>query len=108
MSLTAVRTLFARALLSAGALALTLPACVTEDAGPTRVPAGEVATDDDGQMATDLDAEQPQAGAAGSPGVIAALAPKSQGFYSFPYEAGTTVHVTNDAITHDPENRIDM
>lgn len=108
MSPSPVRTLLPRALLSAGVLALTLPACVTEDAGPTRAPGGEVVIADDGQPALDLDGDAPEAGAPGRPGVIAALAPKSQGFYSFPYEAGTTVHVTNDSITHDPDNRIDM
>jgi hypothetical protein len=103
-----LRNLFPRALVTAGLIALTLPACTAEDAGGAGAPGGEAAAAADGLPAIDLDAENAQADAPGIPGAVALLAPKSKGFYSFPYEAGTTVHVTNDAITHDPENRIDM
>jgi murein DD-endopeptidase MepM/ murein hydrolase activator NlpD len=105
-----VRTLFQRALLTAGTLSLTVSACTTEELGSTGAPTGEVAADDDLLPAIDLDAEDPRGDAARVAGVVAvvALTPKSSGFYSFPYEAGTSVHVTNDAITHTPVNRIDM
>jgi hypothetical protein len=107
-TMSPVRSLFERALVTAGVIALTLPACTAEDVDGAGASSDEVAADDDGLPAIDLDAENSQFDALGIPGAIALLAPKSQGFYSFPYEAGTTVHVTNDAITHNPENRIDM
>lgn len=81
---------------SAGALAVTLPACV--DSGPPDPAAA-------GATASTLATPNPTPSA---PVLTAASVPHSQGFYSFPFEAGTTVHVTNDHLTHSPPNRIDM
>ena len=120
--MAAFRTLIERALVTAGVIALTLPACTSggspdaadgdEAAGPAQLGAiepGLVGSTEGGLPAIDLDAENAAVPAALPPNALAALAPKSAGFYSFPYEAGTTVHVTNDSITHAPvQNRIDM
>lgn len=104
-----------RTFLTAGLLALALPACVEspdDDLALDDEPAssfdadGDSATDADGLPAIDLDAENQND--PDVPGTLAAAPLRSQGFYSFPYEAGTTVHVTNDFYTHSPEGRIDM
>lgn len=36
------------------------------------------------------------------------MATASQGIYRIPYQAGTTVKITRDHLTHDPPTRIDM
>ena len=58
----------------------------------------------------ELDAENNEVSAATNDDAQARVAAgsRSRGYYSFPYEAGTTVHVTNDADSHSPANRIDM
>ncbi|MGE0550941.1 MAG: peptidoglycan DD-metalloendopeptidase family protein [Kofleriaceae bacterium] len=118
-------------------MALGAPACAVDDdndaldveAIADDAPTARIANDiDNGLASIDLDAENSPAQVESSDAVtalgtnpvdartaesattvIAAVAPKSQGFYSIPYETGTEVRVTGDHLTHaNVPNRIDM
>jgi murein DD-endopeptidase MepM/ murein hydrolase activator NlpD len=97
-----------RILLTSTACAAMLSACAQESEleSAEQVPDSNVVISELAPI--DLESENPDAAQASEMRARVAAGSQSQGYYSFPYEAGTTVHVTNDADSHTPANRIDM